>query len=88
MSIKKNFKANILNYFTFGIVTLGIIMILGTSIFTFLKLNSTPPDILLYMITARLNNPFDWVYTTIVLGNIFAISGFVLLIYILSVKLL
>lgn len=86
MSIKKNFKANNLIYFTFGIITLGLIMISGASIFTIFMLKSTPPEILLYLITARFNNPFDWVYTIIVLGNICAISGLILLIYLLSYK--
>ena len=84
--IKNNLKANTLIYFTFGIITLGIVMISGASIFMIFKLKSTPPDILLYLIYAKLNNPFDWVYSTIVLGNIFAISGLILLLYMLSVK--
>ncbi len=86
MPIKKNFKANTLIYFTFGIITLGIIMILWASIFLIFTLKSTSPDILVYLITAKFNNPFDWVYSIIVLGNIFAISGLFFLIYMLSVK--
>ena len=84
--IKNNLKANILIYFTFGIITLGIIMISGASIFIIFTLKSTPPDILGYMITANFNNPFDWVNSIIVLGNILAISGLILLIYLLFVK--
>ena len=86
MPIKKDFKANTLIYFTFGITTLGLIMILGASIFIILMLKSTPPDTLVYLISAKLNNPFDWIYSIIVLGNIFAISGLILLIYMFSVK--
>ena len=84
--IKNNPKANTLIYFTFGIVTLGIIMILGASIFIIFTLKSTSPDILVYLITANFNNPFDWVYSIIVLGNIFAISGLILLLYMLFIK--
>ena len=86
MPIKKDLKANTLIYFTFGITTLGIIMILGASIFIISILKSTPPDILVYLITAKFNNPFDWVYSMIIWGNIFAISGLIFLIYMLSVK--
>lgn len=86
MSIKKNFKANNLIYFTFGIITLGIILIMGASIFMIFKLKSTPSDVLLYLIYAKLNNPFDWVYNTIILGNIFAISGLILLFYMIFLK--
>jgi hypothetical protein len=86
MPIKKDFKANTLIYFTFGITTLGIIMILGASIFIISTLKSTPPDILGYLITAKFNNSFDWVYSMIILGNIFAISGLIFLIYMVSVK--
>ncbi len=86
MPIKKDFKSNNLIYFTFGITTLGIIMILGASIFIIYTLKSTPPDILGYLITAKFTNSFDWVYSMIIWGNIFAISGLIFLIYILSVK--
>lgn len=86
MSIKKDFKANTLIYFSFGITILGIVMLLVASIFIFFTLKSTPPDKLVYLITARFNNPFDWVYTTIIMGNIFLISGFILLIYLRSPK--
>ena len=85
-SIKKNSRANSLIYFAFGIITLGIILITGASIFMIFKLKSTPSDVLAYLITAKLNNPFDWVYNTIVLGNILAISGLILLFYMIFLK--
>jgi len=84
--IKNNLKAHTLIYFAFGIITLGIIMLLGASIFIIFTLKSTPPDILVYLITVNFNNPFDWFYSILVLGNIFAISGLILLLYMLSIK--
>ena len=86
MPIKKDFKANTLIYFTFGITTLGIIMILGASIFIISTLKSTPPDILVYLITAKFNNSFDWVFSMIILGNIFAISGLIFLILLYRIQ--
>lgn len=86
MSIKKNFKSNNLIYSAFGINTLGIILISGASIFMIFKLKSTPSDILPYLIHTAWNNPFDWVYNIIVLGNIFAISGLILLFYTIFLK--
>jgi len=86
MPIKKDFKANTLIYFTFGITTLGIIMILGASVFIISTLKSTPPDILVYLITAKFNNSFDWVFSMIILGNIFAISGLIFLILLYRIQ--
>ncbi len=85
-SIKKNFKINSWIYFSFGIITLGIILIEGASLFMIFKLKSTSPDVLPYLLYAKLNNPFDWVYNTIVLGNILAIVGLILLIFMIFFK--
>ena len=46
-----------------------------------IKLKTTSPDILIYLMTAEPNNPFDWVCYTIVMGLIFTISGDISLIY-------
>ncbi len=82
----KNFIINSLIYFSFGIMTLGIILIEVASLFMIFKLKTTPPDSLLYQLTARLTNPFDWVFNTIVLGNILAIGGLILLIFMILFK--
>ncbi len=74
-SIKKNFKANSLFYFSLGLITLGIILIDGASIFMI----STLKNNLIYTI---LRNPFDWFYKTIIIGNFLVISGLFLLIHV------
>lgn len=86
MSIKNSFKNKTILYFTFGISMVGILLILGASVFIFLSLKSTPPDILVYLLNSKFNNPYDLVYGIFFLGIIFAISGLILLIYISYAK--
>jgi len=84
-SIKKGFKINSWIYFSFGIITLGIILIEVASLFMIFKLKTTPSDRLLPLLYVT-HSPFDWVYDTIVLGNILAIGGLVLLIFMIFFK--
>ena len=74
-------KFTLLSYFSLGLIVLGIILIVSAAIFMIIKLKTTSPDILIYLMTAEPNNPLDWVFNTIVIGIFLTISGEISLIY-------
>ena len=71
--------------FTYSIILMGISLIIASSLFYMIKINSTPIDILPYIIHAR-PSIFDWVYNMIALGIVLTIVGFISLTYILFFK--
>ena len=71
--------------FTYSIILIGISLIIACSLFYMIKINSTPIDILPYIIHGR-PSIFDWVYKLIALGIILTIFGFISLTYIIFFK--
>ena len=71
--------------FTYSIILIGITLIIASSLFFIIKINSTPIDILGYVIHSR-PSIFDWVYDFITLGIILTIFGFISLTYLVFFK--
>lgn len=71
--------------FTYSIILIGITLIIASSLFYMIKINSTPIDILPYIIHSK-PSIFDWVYDFMILGIILTIFGFILLTYLIFFK--
>ncbi len=81
-------SSNLVNrgiYFTYSIILIGISLVIGCSLFYMIKINSTPIDILPYVIHSR-PSIFDWVYDLMTLGIVLTIFGFISLTYIIIFK--
>jgi len=85
ISLKYYLKINYPFIFTIGIVCLGLILSIWATFFLIFKLESTPADTLIYLISF-IPDPFEWIYKMIIWGNVLIISGLILLIYIVLFK--
>jgi hypothetical protein len=72
-------------FFTYSITLIGLSLIIASSLFYIIKINSAPIDILPYIIHSR-PSIFDWVYDLITLGIVLTIFGFISLTYIIFFK--
>ena len=83
--LKDYLKINYPLIFAIGAVISGLILNTWSSFYLIFKLESTPPDRLIYLISFN-PNPFEWIYKTLIGGFILTISGLILLLYIVFLK--
>ncbi|MFX0177621.1 MAG: hypothetical protein ACFE85_15520 [Candidatus Hodarchaeota archaeon] len=85
-TVRNYIKINYPILLILGAILSGITLIIFSSLSLILIMESTPPDRLLYLISAKLNDPFEWVYKSIIWGNILIICGLIFFFYIVLLK--